>query len=267
LIIARARGFLARMVVPSALAVGVLLAATAAEQFRTPYRSVPHAVVAVSAFLCLLAGLAACLDIRLVDVQSDWLQLMALATTVGAMLVVSRTGLVGSPDTAFALIAVIAYAAWVEELVFRRILPRAFTTAFESGGVRWTPGGVVTSQLLFAACHFVPGLRHQDGLGWVSLMRLFAGGLLFAAVVSRSGLAIGALLHAELNLRAVLPQPPPDAATTIGVFLIALLGLGITVSRSPPLHILFSRGMQHEKSCSWIGRWYADTGRVWRRPV
>jgi hypothetical protein len=257
----------ARAAVPCAIGLGVLIAAMAAAQVHSPLPRIPHAIVSASVFLLLLSGIAACLDIRLLELPADLPQLTALVTTVAGVFVAARSGLVGSPSTPVVLIGVVAYAAWIEELVFRRLLPRAFSGALGPHRVRSTTVGVVASQLLFAAAHFLPGLQNQNDLGVASLTRLFLGGLLFAAVVSRSGLAIGALLHAELNLRAMLPQPPPDRPTTIGVCLIATMAIGITASRSPPILTLSHRGTQHEKSCSWIRRWPSGVGRMRRGAV
>jgi hypothetical protein len=237
-----------RLISPVALAVGVMLAASAAAQLRLPLPHVPREVVAATAFLVLLTTIAACLGIRLLDLRCDWIHVTALATACAGLFVTSRAGLMGATATPFELLAVIAYAAWIEELVFRRLLPDAFMRATRSTPRR-RPVYVVASQFLFAASHFVPGLQQQTGFGLLALMRLFVGGLLFAAVVSQCGLAVGALMHAELNLRAVLPQPPPHRASLLGVSLIALFALGVTLLNSSQLRFCQSllRGPPHEK--------------------
>jgi hypothetical protein len=231
------------------LGLGVLLAASAAAQLRPVLPGFPRELVAPSGFLMLLTAIAACLGVRLWELRWDWVQLMALGTVCAGLFVMSRAGLIGSPDTPFELLGIIAYAAWIEELVFRRVLPRAFMRGLASSrGPRPGVVAVVASQFLFAATHFLPGLQQQAGIGWAALMRLFVGGLLLAAVVSRSGLAIGALLHAELNLRAVLPQPPPGAPSTTGLCLVAMLAIGITLNL-PPMHLTSTHpGAPHEKS-------------------
>jgi hypothetical protein len=232
-----------RLAGPFTLIGAVLLATAAAAHLRFPIGAVHGEFVIISGFLVLLTTLAACGGVRLVEVRCDWLQLVALVTTAAGVFIASQAGIIGSADTPFELLGIIAYAAWMEELVFRRLLPRAFERTLHPAGRGTGAVCIVASQVLFAVSHFTPGLQYQSHLGVMALIRLFAGGLLLAAVVSRSGLAIGALLHAELNLRAVLPQPPPQTASTLGVCLIALLALGLTLFplMSPFFPILTSR--------------------------
>jgi hypothetical protein len=239
-----------RASLPSALAAGVLLAAVASAQLRFPLPPLRQELVAISGFLCLLVAIAACLGVRLLDLRCDAPQVLALLATCAGLLAVSRAGLVGTHETPFALLGVIGYAAWIEELVFRRLLPRAFAQGFEPGNPGAAPACIVASQALFAVSHFLPGLQNQGAIGFTALMRLFAGGLVLAVVVSRAGLAIGALMHAELNLRAILPQPPPQTPSSIGVCLIGLMAIGIIVLKPFALSCAqsLSRGTPNEKS-------------------
>ena len=217
------------------IALGAVVAAAGAGRIRLPRVPLPQEVIAMSLFVGLLVAVSACLGVGLVDLRCDWLQVTALATAFAGLLVVTQAGIVGSPDTPYELLGVVAYAAWIEELIFRRLLPRALTRALQPPGRRVLPIAVVASQLVFAAAHFVAGVQIRSALDLVALTRLFAGGLLFAAVVARCGLAIGVLLHAELNLRALLPQPPPEMPSTLGVCLIAALAVGVTLTQASSL--------------------------------
>lgn len=90
-------------------------------------------------------------------------------------------------------------AAAVEELVFRRELPRALAALFGPGRWRAWVGGTLAAQLVFAACHFVGPGQAGPPAGW-PLARLVASGTCLAVLYRASGtLLVPAALHGWIN--------------------------------------------------------------------
>ncbi len=90
-------------------------------------------------------------------------------------------------------------AAVVEELVFRRELPRALAVLVGSG--RWTSwiGATLAAQVVFAACHFAGPGHAGSAVGW-SFARLVASGSCLAVLYRASGtLLVPAALHGWIN--------------------------------------------------------------------
>ncbi len=106
--------------------------------------------------------------------------------------------LVSLPAGRLAGAGVLAAAA-VEEVVFRRELPRALAVLAGSG--HWTSriGATLAAQLVFAACHFTGSGHVEHAAGW-SFARLVASGSCLAVLYRASGtLLVPAALHGWIN--------------------------------------------------------------------
>lgn len=118
--------------------------------------------------------------------------------TVGAL---SRPPPAMVAVSAFALVI----AAFVEEYVFRWMIPRRLTSAFSEAGVRprlSTVVGFVIAQFVFVVCHFFPATH--DAYNWPGVGRLFSAGIMYGLVVVSSGLGVAAGVHAAMNFTLLI---------------------------------------------------------------
>ena len=217
------------------VAVAVLVIATAASRSRALWPGAA-AVFAASTFLILVAAIGLFTRASLIDLAKDWRTTPALVVSCGVVLLlqVGDVARLGGIRTTVSLTVV--YAAWVEEFVFRWILPRAFGDLLAPASRQLaTVGAIVVSQSLFAAGHFLPGSVRSPWPDASVPLRLFAGGLLFWLVASRGGLTLAVLTHALLNLQVALPATALHARPTIaGVALVGAAALALLSAPTPP---------------------------------
>lgn len=128
------------------------------------------------------------------------------------------------PPVRIATASTFLLGAWIEELVFRLLLPALFLRAhFTSlSQVARAFGATVAAQLLFAVSHvpIAPAFDVYD------LARLFAGGMLYALCLNSVGLGPTAALHAAFNISAMTGEAvgsTPRAAITVALAATAAL--------------------------------------------
>jgi hypothetical protein len=198
------------------IATAVLVSAVAAANARTMIPGMAPVVASASVFLLFVISIGLFTPNPLVDGAEGWRIILALAVASAVVAAIGPTGV------RMAALLVMVYAAWMEEAVFRRILPRAIADTLSSIGTRRAAfSGIAASQALFAATHFLPGaFRSTPDL--TTGLRLFVGGLLLWVIASRAGLTAAVVAHALLNVRAVLGDAAPRLHPTDAV--MALIG-------------------------------------------
>lgn len=224
-----------------AIVAAVLLVAAAASRTRA---SLPGAATffAATTFLILVAAIGLFTRTSLIDVRSDWRMLPGLLISGAVVLLIQAADGAGLGEVRATVALTVVYAAWVEESVFRWILPRAFGDLLAPfGRAAATVGAVVVSQSLFAAGHFIPGSVRSPWPDASVPLRLFAGGMLFWLIASRGGLTIAVLTHALLNLRVALPATALHTRPTmVGVAFVAAAALALLSAPSPPHNTPFT---------------------------
>lgn len=96
-------------------------------------------------------------------------------------------------------------AAWIEEVVFRALLPHLVSARLRNvlHPTLACVVAVVLSQAVFSACHFIPDASRFGTNLAEDALRLFVGGIFYWVIVDTAGLGIAAALHASLNLSIV----------------------------------------------------------------
>ena len=204
----------------------------------------PHsnAVVAIQAALLWLLGYAVLTNGT--PRVSRTSRFRALAHLMGAACVTITCVLLVRPAlfsrAQLGWVCSITFVAFVEEMVFRVLLPGRMTRALSLnlGRGRALAVAVALSQLTFGASHLLPTNARPDGLGPAAFMGLTASGLALWAIIERVGIWTAASLHALVNISLILAPmpsgmtiPPPVAALWIagGVCLATCLPMRMMV--------------------------------------
>jgi len=147
------------------------------------------------------------------------------ATCVTFLVVVAARASLLSPTRAGWICTVLA-AAFVEEVVFRVLLPRRLEHDLSTvlRPTRALPLAVAISQAVFAIAHVLPQSPAASGLGLLGLLRLAGGGLALWAVTTRIGLWLAASLHALTNLALIFA--PSGWGAVIGPVEVGLWMVG-----------------------------------------
>jgi hypothetical protein len=223
----------------AAIAAAVLVAAAAAARAGElmPPAAQPFAA---TTFFAVVGAIALFTPTRMLEWHRDTRLVVALALSGLAVLSLRAGDVAGLCGTSVAAILTVVYAAWVEESVFRRILPRAFGRSLASFGERRAhAAGILVSQALFAAGHFMPGTIRYIWPDAAAPLRLFAGGLLLWLVASRGGLTIAVIAHSLFNLRSALPGAALQARPTI-------IGIALTGALAVTVLFLVPTSLSHQ---------------------
>jgi hypothetical protein len=104
-------------------------------------------------------------------------------------------------------------AASAEEVVFRVALPATFARQLLRAGVRRKGASfaaLLLSQLLFAACHFLPEPGTSASFSTIHFGRFLVAGCLYGALVALFGVGFASAVHAGLNIEIITaPAPLP----------------------------------------------------------
>jgi hypothetical protein len=135
------------------------------------------------------------------------------------------------PSTHYPLTVLTVFvSAAVEEFVFRRRLPNRLQDLFQSSVVEKRISqftAQVFAQCLFVIAHLVIRTDLLSSRGAYEMGRLFVGGLLYANLITRGGLWLGAGTHCLLNLHL---QFSAQIASTKISLLALFIGASISLA-------------------------------------
>lgn len=128
------------------------------------------------------------------------------AAVIGVVAVLWQSFLPSAPQ-GVQWVTGLACAAFVEEMVFRVMLPRKLVEIFSGlNRVRAVAVAIVLSQGTFAAAHFTVGAPGaSDALRFVQLL---SSGLALWAIVQVLGVTVAASIHTIVNVFSILHSSP-----------------------------------------------------------